>query len=598
LIIARSAGRVKKFRETPPMLGRVVAAVLVVGSAVIVAGGAKAAPPPNAPTVFAFGDAPALDGPPPGAAVVGAASTTSRQGLVIATADGGVHVAGDAADKGSMAGQHLNRPIVAVATTPAGNGYWMAATDGGIFTFGDAPYLGSTGNIRLNQPIVGMAATATGKGYWLVASDGGIFTFGDAAFLGSTGDRRLNEPVVGMGATTTGRGYWLVARDGGIFTFGDATFLGSTGDRALNEPIAGMRPTPTDAGYRLVARDGGVFTFGDARFHGSAATTMADGLQAVAITNGGATDGYWIVAADATARVAFAGDVHGEGPVRDLLDRGENPLAAMADRLQAADLVAVNLETPVAHPGTGTPQSKQYVFLADVELLDALARSGVDVVNLANNHALDHGPEALLETIDHARQAGLTPVGAGANAAEAYRPAYFRVRNRTIAVLGLSRVVPPGWAATATKAGVASAYDERTTMQAIRSAKAQADDVVVMIHWGVELARCPGDDIVGLAHRLHQAGATVVAGHHPHVLQGISNGDEGVTAFSLGNFVWYHDEPPTYETGVLEVELGLSGGRPRPTFLPARVGGDGRTRFLGGAEADAARSRVGPACAG
>jgi hypothetical protein len=558
---------------------------------------AKAAPPPDAPTVYAFGDAPALNGPPPGASVVGAAATPTRRGLVIATADGNVHVAGEATGKGSMAGQHLNRPIVAVATTPTGNGYWLTATDGGIFTFGDAPYLGSTGAIRLNQPIVGMAATATGKGYWLVASDGGIFTFGDAAFLGSTGDRRLNEPVVGMGATPTGAGYWLVARDGGIFTFGDAPFLGSTGDRRLNQPVTGMAPTRSGGGYWLVARDGGVFTFGDARFHGSAAPTMADGLQAVAIVNGGATDGYWIVAADATATLAFAGDVHGEGPVRDLLDRGENPLGPMAERLQAADLVAVNLETPVAHPGTGTPQSKQYVFLAGTELLDALARSGVDVVNLANNHALDHGPEALLETIDHARQAGLTPVGAGANAAEAYRPAYFRVRNRTIAVLGLSRVVPPGWAAGPNKAGVASAYDERTALRAIGNAKAQADDVVVMIHWGVELARCPGDDIVGLAHRLHAAGATVVAGHHPHVLQGISQGDEGVTAYSLGNFVWYHDEPPTNATGVLEVELGL-GGRPRPTFVPARVGGDGRTRFLGGAEADDARARVGPACAG
>ncbi|MEA3078129.1 MAG: hypothetical protein QOF60_3037 [Actinomycetota bacterium] len=592
--------RVKKFRETSSMgtgRGRKVGVALVLVASVLTTN-AKAAPPPDAPTVYAFGDAPSLKGPPADAAIVGAAATPTRQGLVIATADGAVYAAGDAADKGSMAGQHLNRPIVAVAATPTGNGYWLAATDGGIFTFGDAPYLGSTGNIRLNQPIVGMAATATGKGYWLVASDGGIFTFGDAAFLGSTGDRHLNQPVVGMAATKTGGGYWLVARDGGIFTFGDAAYLGSTGDRRLNQPVVGMAATtPAGGGYWLLARDGGVFTFGDARFQGSAADRMPQGLQAVAIANGGASDGYFVVAADATATLAFAGDVHGEGPVRDLLERGENPLAAMADRLQAADLVAVNLETPVAHPGTGTPQSKQYVFLAGTELLDALVRSGVDIVNLANNHALDHGPEALLETIDHARQAGLTPVGAGANAAEAYRPAYFRVRSRTIAVLGLSRVVPPGWAATATKPGVASAYDERTAMQAIRNAKAQADDVVVIVHWGVELARCPGDDIVGLAHRLHQAGASIVAGHHPHVLQGISNGDEGVTAYSLGNFVWYHDEPPTNETGVLEVELGLE-GRPRPTFLPARVGGDGRTRFLAGAEADAARSRVGPACAG
>jgi poly-gamma-glutamate synthesis protein (capsule biosynthesis protein) len=142
---------------------------------------------------------------------------------------------------------------------------------------------------------------------------------------------------------------------------------------------------------------------------------------------------------------------------------------------------------------------------------------------------------------------------------------------------------------------VASAYDERASLQAVRSAAAHADVVVVLVHWGVELATCPGSDIVAFARRLHDAGATVVAGHHPHVLQGVSADGRGVTAFSLGNFVWYHDEPPTDATGILDVEV--AGADLRAEFQPARVGGDGRPRLLAEPEANAARRRVGPVCA-
>ena len=95
---------------------------------------------------------------------------------------------------------------------------------------------------------------------------------------------------------------------------------------------------------------------------------------------------------------------------------------------------------------------------------------------------------------------------------------------------------------------------------------------------GVELATCPGGDVVAFADRLHAAGATIVAGHHPHVLQPIAARADRVTAYSLGNFVWYHDRPPSAETGILEVEA--SGGRVLDTtFRPARIGSDGRQLF-------------------
>ncbi|HEX7167562.1 MAG TPA: CapA family protein [Acidimicrobiales bacterium] len=562
--------------------------VVAVGATISVLAGPTAPPPASAASaavrVDAFGRAPAFGAPPAGTRVAAIAPTPTGNGYLVASREGRVFAYGDASHHGPPEGTGLtlNAPIVAIATTPTGRGYWLAATDGGIFTFGDAGFHGSTGSMTLNAPIVAIAATPTGGGYWLTATDGGIFTFGDAAFHGSTGSMTLNAPIVGMAATPTGRGYWLTATDGGIFTFGDAAFHGSTGSMTLNAPIVGMATTPTGRGYWLTATDGGIFTFGDAAFHGSAAGALADGTSAVGLAARPAGDGYWILSGPGDIRLLFAGDVHGERRIADLLARGDNPLSEVAPMFRAADAVAVNLETPVGAPGT--PQQKQYVFLAPTSLLAALKSAGVDVISLANNHALDHGPAALLRTRQHARDAGLLAVGAGANAAEAYAPAFVGVAGRRIAYVGISRVVPPGWAATASRPGVASAYDERATMAAVQNAAARADAVVVLVHWGTELARCADGAQAGLARRLQANGATLVVGHHPHVLQGFEHGGGVATAYSLGNFVWYHSDPPSDRTAVFEAVV--DGDRVRSALVhPATVGNDGRPRVVGAATA-------------
>ncbi|MHB1710831.1 MAG: hypothetical protein ACYCV7_05450 [Acidimicrobiales bacterium] len=206
--------------------------------------------------------------------------------------NGSVFPFGGLPNDGSMAGQHLDKPIVGMAATPNAGGYWLVASDGGVFTFGNAPFHGSMGGIRLNKPIVGMAATRNGGGYWLVASDGGIFSFGNANFFGSTGSFTLNKPIVGMAATRNGGGYWLVASDGGVFAFGDARFHGSTGAMTLNKPIVGMAATPNGGGYWLVASDGGVFAFGDAPYRGSTGgETLSRPIVASAADPTGY--GYW-----------------------------------------------------------------------------------------------------------------------------------------------------------------------------------------------------------------------------------------------------------------------------------------------------------------
>ena len=476
-----------------------------------------------------------------------------------------------------------------MATTADGNGVWLVGSDGGVFAFGTAKFVGSAGGLPLQRPIVGMAAAPDGNGYWLVASDGGVFAYGSAPFVGSAGGLPLQRPIVGMAAAPDGNGYWLVGSDGGIFNYGSARFAGSAGSLTLRRPIVGMAATADGTGYWLVASDGGIFGYGTAAFAGSAADGLGTSRSAAAIVRSAGGRGYLVLGVPAGVRVGFAGDVHGVGRVATLLASGGNPLDGMRPVLNGNDLNVVNLETAVGSQGRA--QVKQFTFHSPPVLTNRLREAGVTVVNLANNHSLDFGAGALLETIDHARAAGLLVVGAGANAAAAFTPAIVTTPGGTVAVFGFSQVVPPGWAAAADRPGVASAYDLRAATNAIRAARATADHVVVMIHAGVELAPCPSGLQRSLVRALIEAGADVVAGGHPHLLQGVETIGAAVVDYSLGNFVWYHSEPPTDRTGMFSVDLGPTGVQGYD-FTPAVIDGSGSPQPLSGQAAADVRGYV------
>lgn len=304
-----------------------------------------------------------------------------------------------------------------------------------------------------------------------------------------------------------------------------------------------------------------------------------------------------------SATLAFAGDVHGESKIAAAVAAGSNPLGPVQDLLSAADIAVVNLETPLST--RGSPANKTYVFRGPPEMAADIAEAGVDVVTLANNHALDYGVTAMLDTLDHTAAAGLRSVGAGAVAATAYAPQVVDTPAGPVAIIGLTRVLhtlgwakgeqPPAaaqqWQATATRPGLASAYDEAAAVAAVRAAAEVADHVVVAIHWGTERADCPDVNQRHLARLLTDAGADVIVGHHPHVLQGVQTLDEALVAYSLGNFVWYHNRAPSRYTGVLQVELPLLDD-PAWSFVPAEIASDGSPYPASGTQADAISARI------
>ena len=248
-------------------------------------------------------------------------------------------------------------------------------------------------------------------------------------------------------------------------------------------------------------------------------------------------------------RLLAVGDVLMEGSEA----AGFDPFAGVVPSFATAELAAVNVEMAIATGGS--PEAKSFVFRAPPSAARTMAAAGVDIGNLGNNHALDFGIDALYQTMANLRAAGVAPVGAGANESEAYAAESFDVAGVRVAVIGASRVLPTvRWAARAGP-GLASAYYEDRLVEAVRSAKASHDVVVVMVHWGIELAPCPNGDQKRLGAALLQAGASVVLGSHPHVLQPIELRDGGLIAYSLGNFVWQPRSGPAGETGVLEVSF-------------------------------------------
>lgn len=216
--------------------------------------------------------------------------------------------------------------------------------------------------------------------------------------------------------------------------------------------------------------------------------------------------------------------------------------AQVGDLLSQPDLTFANLETPIA-PAAGKG-SRPFVFNAPPAAARALRRAGVGLVSVANNHLFDQGRDGFLETLAQLDGVGLRYVGAGPSPGEA-GPRRIEINGLSLAFLAWSRFFNErgnDCPATPGPCLRAALLDAEGAVAAVRAAAAQAEAVVVSLHWGEEYASQPRAEDVALAHRIADAGALVVLGHHPHVLQPIelyrrADGQVALIAYSLGNFI-------------------------------------------------------------
>ena len=214
--------------------------------------------------------------------------------------------------------------------------------------------------------------------------------------------------------------------------------------------------------------------------------------------------------------------------------------AGIAQFLDGADVVAGNLEGPLA--AFGLPMENKYCIHSSSIAAEGLKVAGFDLLFLANNHILDYGEESLVETTRLLDNSGLLFTGAGKNIACAREPALIEMKGVKLGFLAYAWVeVTEATAATHRSAGVAP-MEYRLIKEDILKLKKKVDSVIISLHWGFCEYHLPYPRHIELAHKLIDAGADVIIGHHPHVLQGIEEYSNGLIAYSIGNLVF-----PDYE---------------------------------------------------
>jgi len=306
-------------------------------------------------------------------------------------------------------------------------------------------------------------------------------------------------------------------------------------------------------------------------------------------------DGEPLAADESVIEVIAVGDV--------MLDRGvtkeAQPFAAVAPWLRTADLLLGNLECVLAEGGT--PRPGPYRLRAPLSALRALRDAGFDILGLANNHALDFGPASLAEAVGRLEEAGIATLGAGPDAEAAAQPLLRQIGGMWLALLAFNDVPDPedrpgqsGW--------TRATWDRERGPAVIAAARARADGVVVSVHWGYEYELRADPAQRDAAQAMLDAGADLVLGHHPHVVQDaelhlsgsaetsvVSRGR--FVAYSLGNFLFDQQQEETRQGLALRAFFDEQGLRAVQT-LPVWAGP--RPRLMTADEAGPLLARVRP----
>jgi hypothetical protein len=260
--------------------------------------------------------------------------------------------------------------------------------------------------------------------------------------------------------------------------------------------------------------------------------------------------------------LSFVGDMLPGEYISNIMAQNGNdfPYEQAMLYLSEPDIMAGNLELPITTAGTPI-ENTPYVYKGSPDVLPAMRDAGFDVMSLANNHALDQGLEGMRDTMKHLREVGIGYMGVGENDTEAFAPLMMEAKNLKVAYIGVSEVIPfADLKADSKVPGIAETYDTTRTVDAIAKAEKDADIVVVMVHWGEDGQDTPEEIQRDYARQYIDAGADLVIGSHPHVLQGFETYKGKWIAYSLGNFVYasYPSEMHA-ETGVLDAVCGKDG---------------------------------------
>ncbi|MEI7011898.1 CapA family protein [Leptospira licerasiae] len=260
-------------------------------------------------------------------------------------------------------------------------------------------------------------------------------------------------------------------------------------------------------------------------------------------------------------KVLLGGDVMFNWGIRDTIkSKGElAPVKGLKSVFESADLRVLNLETPVVSEKSWD-HGKAYVFQARESDLESMSFLGVDLVSLGNNHAMDHGPEGLEETLKFLGDRNIASIGAGKNLEFAFRPwiwegkdTYLRVYSATNVAEGRSHYAgqSPGVMPLDPELILKKFQIEKFQLNSIRNGsrgpkkdkKSKTISTgkqfrILSLHWGVEYSPFPTMEQRKIAKTLADGGLDIIVGHHPHIPQGIEKIGNTIVFYSLGNLIF------------------------------------------------------------
>ena len=283
------------------------------------------------------------------------------------------------------------------------------------------------------------------------------------------------------------------------------------------------------------------------------------------------------------ATIIFAGDVLIAEAMEQYYDtEGVERLVSeeLLAEMKNADICMVNNEFQFSTRGTPM-EDKQFTFRTDPKYVQVMLDMGVDIVSLANNHSLDFGTEALQDTFAALDDAGILYAGAGDTKERAEELQIIEVNGLKIGFLAATRVIPVSqWNVEFRQPGLFTAYDDARLVECVEAAKKECDFLTVYIHWGIEREAHPQYYQTATAKNCFDAGADLVIGAHPHVLQGIEFMDGKPVFYSLGNYIFAQT---IARTALVKVEVQPD-GEATYSLIPAYAE-DGQTKMFEGEEA-------------
>jgi poly-gamma-glutamate synthesis protein (capsule biosynthesis protein) len=241
------------------------------------------------------------------------------------------------------------------------------------------------------------------------------------------------------------------------------------------------------------------------------------------------------------AQVSFCavGDILLDRGVRQVIEENNinYPFEKIKESISQNDLAFFNLECPVADSSDGYPINKRNSFRAEISYIQGLKYAGFNIASVANNHTIDYGKRGFLKTIELLNENSIFTTGGGKDQQEAFEPLLIEKNGETFAFFGVLEFLLEGTSFNENSPYPAFGQIDRLC-KLIRDYNSRVDNIIVAFHWGNENAILPTSRQIEYAHRAIDAGADLVLGHHPHVLQSIEIYHNKLILYSLGNFVF------------------------------------------------------------